>query len=97
MNKGHTYRVTVTEITGTGDRVEPLSEVVSTHRNHDDLARIVMLVRESSGLDADSSAALAVGLKLLGHTVLEHKVNPLFDVLRTPLREFITALKAGRG
>jgi hypothetical protein len=97
MNKGRTYRVTVTEISETGDRVEPLNEVVFTHRNHDDLVRIVMLVRESSGLDADSSAALAIGLKLLGQTVLEHKANPLFDVLRTPLREFIAALKAQRG
>jgi hypothetical protein len=97
MNKGRTYRVTVTEITDAGDGVAPLNELVFTHRNHDDLARIVLLVRESSGLDADHSAALAVGLKLLGQTVLEHKANPLLDGLRTPLREFITALKARRG
>lgn len=42
----------------------------------------------------DSAAAMAVGLKLLSQTVLEHKDNPLFDGMRQPLREFMRMLKA---
>ena len=60
-------------------------------------ALLILLFRQSSGLDADSSAALAVGLKLLGQVVLEHKTEPPFAALLSPLREFITALKARRG
>ena len=65
-----------------------------------DLAHIVALVRQSSGLDADASAALAVRLKRLGQVVLDHKTEPPFAALLSPLsplREFITALKARRG
>jgi hypothetical protein len=50
----------------------------------------------SSGVDADSAASLAVGLKLLSETVLQNKHDPLFDVLRAPLREFIQTLKSRR-
>ena len=67
------------------------------HHNHDDIARIVAVAQASSGLSADSAAAMAVGLKLLSQTVLEHKDNPLFDGMRQPLREFIRMLKASAG
>jgi Domain of Unknown Function with PDB structure (DUF3861) len=97
MGRRHAYRVTLTPLTETGDLIESSDEVAFTHHNHDDIARIVALVRESSGLDADSSAAMAVGLKLLSQTMLEQKANPLFDGLRVPMREFITTLKARRG
>jgi Domain of Unknown Function with PDB structure (DUF3861) len=97
MNKGHTYRVSLTPVDDHGQPTDRLSAVEFIHRNHDDLARIVGLVRASSGLDAESSAALAVGLKLLGERVLQHRSNPLLEGLRTPLRDLILALKSRRG
>jgi len=96
MKKRHSYQVMVTAVAEPG-ALGPSSEIVFTHHNHDDLAHIVTLVRESSGLDADASAALAIGLKLLGNVVLEHKTEPPFAALLSPLREFIAALKARRG
>ncbi|MCY1461049.1 hypothetical protein D9M71_786670 [compost metagenome] len=47
-----------------------------------------------SGLDADLAAATAVGLKLLGGVMLSERDNPLFEVQRQPLREFIQTLKS---
>ncbi|HEU0202011.1 MAG TPA: DUF3861 family protein [Burkholderiaceae bacterium] len=96
MNRRYAYRVTLAPVSESGEPVASPSSVVFTHGNHDDLARMVMLVRESPGLDADSSAAMAIGLKLLAQTMIEQKTNPLFDVLRGPLREFITMLKSRR-
>lgn len=55
------------------------------------------LLQSSSNLDADAAASLAVGLKLLSETALQHKHEPLFDVLQAPLREFIQTLKSRRG
>lgn len=52
MRRRHTYRVTLTPVTGSGEPLASSSSIVLTHHNHDDLAGIVMLVRESSGLDA---------------------------------------------
>lgn len=61
--------------------------------NHDDLFRIVDSVRSKAILDEDESAALAVGLKLLGEVVLHHRKEPLFQPLLAPIREFIQNLK----
>jgi hypothetical protein len=96
MMKGHAYRVRLTPVDEHGESTDRQGSVEFSHRNHDDLARIVQLVRESSGLDADSSATLAIGLKLLSETVLQHKGNPLFDGLRAPLRDLIQTLKSRR-
>jgi hypothetical protein len=94
MTKGHSYRVRLTPLNDLGETLEDASPVEFVHRNHDDLARIVQRVRASAGLDTDSAASLAVGLKLLSETVLQHRANPLFDGLRAPLRDFILALKS---
>ena len=49
MGRRYAYRVTLTPLAECGETIESSSDVVFTHHNHDDLARIVMLVRESSG------------------------------------------------
>lgn len=64
------------------------------HTNHDELSGIVDLVRTTSGLPAESATALAVGLKLLAQTMLDHRDEPLFQGLKQPLREFIGTLKS---
>lgn len=90
----NTYRVTLTPLASDTSVKASLEAVEFIHHNHDDIARIVGLSQASSGLAAESAAAMAVGLKLLAETVLEHKDNPLFDGMRQPLRDFIQALKS---
>lgn len=96
MKSGHQYQVMLVPIpaeqTDAESRVR--QALVFNHRNHDDLFQIVERTRKGSGLDADSAAAMALGLKLLGSVMLEQKDNPLFDCLRKPMREFIGELKA---
>lgn len=91
--KRNTYRVLLHPLEA-GQPGTLLQGIEFTHSNHDDLARIVKLAQASSGLSADSAASMAVGLKLLAETVLQHRDNTLFDVLRQPLGEFIGVLKA---
>jgi hypothetical protein len=90
----HRYRVTLVRVGGESAATDDAVPLVFTHENHDDLAHIIERARLASGLDADSSAAMAVGLKLLTGVMLEQRNNPLFDVLRGPVREFIGNLKA---
>lgn len=97
MKKGHPYRVRVTALDEHGQPLGDATPVEFIHRNHDDIPHIVRLMQGTSGLDSDASASLAVGLKLLSETVLQNRNDPLFDVLRAPLRDFIKELKSRRG
>ena len=63
-------------------------------QNHDDLSKIVEAVWSKGILDADKSAALAVGLKLFSEIVLEKRNDPLFAPLWEPIRSFTQRLKA---
>jgi hypothetical protein len=92
MSRVHRYQITLTQLLD--DAGEAAPALVFTHHNHDDLMQIVERCRQVSGLEADSAAATAVGVKLLAGVMLDERDNPLFDVLRQPLREFITALKS---
>ncbi|WP_218568591.1 DUF3861 domain-containing protein [Pseudomonas sp. 2FG] len=93
MSRVHSYQVTLAPLPHEGG-AETVPALVFTHHNHDDLMQIAERVRRVSGLDPDSAAATAVGLKLLGGVMLSERDNPLFDVLRQPLREFIQELKS---
>jgi len=86
VNKGRHFRITVAGI----DTGAALS---FDHVNHDDIIAIAERVRATSRLDPDIAAATAIGLKLLGESMLRSKRDPLFDPLREPLRDVILALK----
>lgn len=94
-NRAHHYRITLTPVgndpSASPEAADPL---VFMHENHDDLKLIVERARQTSGLDPDAAAAMAVGLKLLAEVMLKQRGNPLFDVLRDPIREFIQSLKS---
>ncbi|OGT58773.1 MAG: hypothetical protein A3E01_03775 [Gammaproteobacteria bacterium RIFCSPHIGHO2_12_FULL_63_22] len=94
MNRVHRYQITLTPLLADDGADADAPVLVFTHHNHDDLIQIVERVRQVSGLEADSAAATAVGLKLLGGVMLAERDNPLFDGLRQPLRQFIQMLKA---
>lgn len=92
---GHQYRITLEPVGSDPSAVPKAGDpLVFMHKNHDDLKLIVERARQTSGLDADAAAAMAVGLKLLAEVMLKQRGNPLFDVLRDPIREFIQSLKS---
>ena len=76
-----------------GGGVSSAKGCIST-TNHDDIIGIVERARASTGLEPDAAASMAVGLKLLSEVMLQEKNNPLFDPLRSGMREFIGNLKA---
>ena len=97
MRRGNKYQITVMPLGGDApDTTEPPASLVFMHENHDDLLLVMERVRMSTGFDSDSAAATAVGLKLLGEVMLKQRENPLFDAMRTPMRQFIQALKSLR-
>ncbi|WP_081933918.1 DUF3861 family protein [Massilia sp. 9096] len=51
-------------------------------------------VQRSGVFDADTAAALALGMKLFGEVMLQHRKDPLFEPIVEPYRGFIGAFKA---
>ena len=92
--KQHTYRITVEHLADAGGEPVSREALVFAARNHDDLYSIVEKSRRRGLLNADDSAAMVIGLKLLGEIALEHRDEPPFDQLRAPLGAFIKSLKA---
>ena len=95
MKREHRYRITVEHLQATQPDA-PLHEPLSFEAtNHDDVLGIVDRLRERALFDAETTASLAVGLKLFGEVALKHRDHPLFAPLMGPLREFIGSLKKG--
>lgn len=87
------YRITVEMLTGAkGEPVEgrSLSFVAA---NHDDILSIVERMRARVPFDSDTTASLAIGLKLFSEVALVHRNDPLFASIRPALGEFIRDLK----
>jgi hypothetical protein len=94
--KQHTYRITVEHLADAKGEPASAAPLVFSARNHDDLLAIVARARSGSRLGADDSAAMILGLKLLGEIVLEHRTESPFSELRPALGGFIKALKEGK-
>jgi hypothetical protein len=89
------YRVTVEALHGkTSERPDEHQIAKFEAQNHDDLFAIVDAVRAKQIVDEDTSAALAIGLKLFSEVALEHRHKALFAEIWPALQHFIRDLKA---
>ena len=91
--KQHRYRVQIEHLEdpkGQPVSREPLSFEVG---NHDDVFHIVEVMKARGDFDPDTSASLAIGLKLFSEVMLEHKDHPLFEQFRPHFVQFMTHLK----
>lgn len=93
--KGKLYRITVEELDGQTRQPLAGASLGFLAQCHDDIAGIVARVRNRGDLAADESAAMAVGLKLLGEVALQHRHEPLFAELGPQLGAFTQKLKRG--
>ena len=62
--------------------------------NHDDIFSIVARLRGNGQFDSDTSAQLALGLKLFSEVMLKNRKHPLFEDIQPALRDFIMKLKS---
>lgn len=92
--KEHRYRITLEHLApASAEQVQhaPLQFEVG---NHDDIFNIIERSRSKGHFDQDTSAALALGLKLFTEVMLKQRQHPLFSDISLPMREFIGKLKA---
>lgn len=93
--KSNHYRITVEKLDDQTGEVEPDGVLTFSAQSHDDILAIVGRSSGRHGLSADESAAMAVGLKLLGEIALGHRKEELFSDLSAHLGAFIQQLKRG--
>jgi hypothetical protein len=89
----HNYRVTLEYLGGKHAQPDLHAPLQFEVGNHDDLFNIIGKVQSAKLTDADSAAALALGMKLFGEVMLKHRKDPLFEKLQPAYREFIGELK----
>lgn len=63
--------------------------------NRDDLFTIVRCMQSRGDFDADTAAALVIGLKLVDEVMLEHRKHLLFAAFRPHFAQFMKTLKKG--
>lgn len=65
--------------------------------NHDDIFRIVELMKQRDDLSPAHATSLAVGLKLFSEVMLENKGHPLFTEFQPHFLAFMRKLKGKSG
>lgn len=94
MKREHRYRITLEHL-GASKEDTPLHASLSFETgNHDDLFPIIERSRAKGVFDADTAAALALGLKLFTEVMLKNRDHPLFADVSAPMRAFIGKFKA---
>ncbi|KAF1038572.1 MAG: hypothetical protein GAK35_03754 [Herbaspirillum frisingense] len=92
--KEHRYRITLEHLATASEGQAQHAPVSFEAGNHDDIFAIIGKVRGNGQFDADTSAQLALGLKLLSEVMLKNRKHPLFDEIQPAMRDFIGKLKS---
>lgn len=91
--KQHHYRVTLEYLADADGNHQQREPLVFEAGNHDEILGIVELLRSRELLDAQTTAAFVVGLKLFGEVMLENRSNPLFSDFWPHFLDFMKKLK----
>jgi hypothetical protein len=89
----HQYRITLEYLGGRHAGPELHAPLRFEVGNHDDLFAIIDKVRHADMLDAETSAALALGMKLFSEVMLQHKQDPMFAPMLAAYLDYITVFK----
>ncbi len=94
--KQNRYRITVDHLADAdGNPSLYMGALQFEAASHDDVFSIVSRMRIRGDFDSDTAAAFALGLKLFGGVMMEHRDNPLFAEMQTHFGRFMQQLKKG--
>lgn len=88
----YTYRITVERLEGDAPSAADQA-VVFEATNHDDLFKVLAMVREKQMLPWDEAAEFTIGLKLFAEVLLRHRSDMPFKELFPHIGSFMKALK----
>jgi len=93
MRKQHRFLVTVEHIGTPEAASNPPRTLQFEAESHDDILAMVPRAMQRTGFDVQTGAAFAVGLKLFGEVMLNHRDTPLFAGLAPHFADFMRQLK----
>lgn len=91
---GHQYRVRVEEVDADGQILSEPKAFEFSAAIHDDLQQILGRLQGRFALNADETACMVLGLKLLGEVVMKQRKTEPFKALHPHIGSFIQALKS---
>lgn len=92
----HQFRITVEQIPDDEDKATVHPPLTFTATNHDNILAIVERIQARNQFTPETAAAFAVGLKLFGEVMLEHRHDPLFADFQPHFKAFMKVLKGGQ-
>ena len=91
--KGHLYKFTVEHLEDAKGNIIEDNPLTFEARNHDDIFKIIEIMKGKIALDETDATAFVVGLKLFGEVMLKNRDNDLFKAFKPHLNDFMKALK----
>lgn len=92
--KKHTYYLRLRETGCTKENEVTPASMEFEFSNHDDIFRILQIIREKNLFDDEQqSVAFVLGLKLLGEVMLANKENELFSGFQPAFVDLMKKLK----
>ena len=92
----HQFRITVEQIADNHGNPGTRAPLTFVAGNHDNILDIVDKIQARGQFSPESAAAFAIGLKLFGEVMLEHRQDPLFAEFQPHFRDFMKVLKGGQ-
>ena len=91
--KGHLYKFSIEHKEDSkGNSVEG-DTLEFEARNHDDIFKIVELMKDKMDLEEVDATAFAIGIKLFGEVMLKNSKNELFKEFKPDFTKFMKELK----
>lgn len=90
---GHVYRYTIEYVEDPKGDPQEVSPLIFESRNHDNLFKVVELMKGKIDLEEGDDTQFTVGLKLLGEIMFKNKENELFSQFKPHFRDFMKELK----
>lgn len=93
--KHNRYKLSLEAFAENTDELAPSNKIEIDFENHDDVFKVIELVKGKKIFTKDSEATeFAIGLKLFSEVVLRNRELSLFDDLKPAIGEFMKKLKA---
>ena len=92
--KGHLYKYTVEHIEDAKGNPLQVDPLIFKAKNHDDLFKIIELMKDKKIVDNSDAVALAIGLKLFGEVMLKNRDKEVFKELMPHFSSIMKEIKS---
>ena len=94
IKKYNRYKLSMEAIEDNTDHQAPVNKIEFKFENHDDLFKVIELVKVKNLFEERETIEFVIGLKLFSEVILRNRELPLFDELKPAIKEFMKKLKA---